>query len=558
MLRTLIVLPDGRELFSGGPGAAVANARLVRSCNSGSQLTLGSVCPAEFSCTLTEAAGVQLEQGQELTVYHVDDTGSRKKMGVFITQSTLRKGLGTLQITARDRLILLEEDLTDWLGQWEMWPYRVEDFASMACSACGLRLITENLPNGSYPVEQFTAQGLTGTQLMQWVGQITGTFCRANADGQVELCWYTPVDRVVLGPTAPGPCWSFQNGHLRIDADTIRVDSDYFGDVYLESESATATFTPPGNLKLDLGLPDTLFYYRGSLSRAAEPIDPVERVVLRRSGADVGISWPNTTREDLNTYVLSGNYLLSAIQTQDTRAVAQRLYDRLSQVQYTPCSMELPASWAVEPGQILTLTDAAGQTFTLYVMTTDCDGSRMRVQSVGSARRITPAAASGTRYEGLSGKVLELRTDVEGLHLQTTDTAGALTELTVNVEGLHSRVSRQTETEQGQQQRLNDLQQKADSLDLSVKNILLSGDAREVTATDYRFTDRGVAISRQGQQVETLLDHSGMYISRDGETLLQANEQGVAAEDITVRNYLVVGLHSRFEDYGDGTACFYI
>ncbi len=558
MLRTLIVLPDGRELFSGGPGTAVANARLVRSCNSGSQLTLGSVCPGELSCTLTEAAGVQIDEGDELIVYHVDDTGNRKKMGVFITESTLRKGLATLELTARDRLVLLEKDLTDWLSLREMWPYDLMTFAAMACRECGLQLVTRELPNGSYPVEQFSAQGLTGTQLMQWVGQITGTFCRANADGQVELCWYTPTDRVLLGPTTPGPCWSWEDGHLTIAADTIRVRADYWGDVYLESEYATATYKEPGNLILDPGLPASLFYYRGSLSRSTGPIDPVERVVLRRTSADVGISCPNTVRTDLNTYVLSGNFLLSATQTQDTRVVAESLHDRLSQVQYTPCRVELPASWSVEPGQILTLMDVAGQEITLYVMRTDCTGSRMWVESVGSARRDTPAAVSGTRYEGLSGKVLELRTDVDGLQLQTTDTAGRLTELSVDLEGLHTRVSRQEEEEQGLRNRLSQVEQTADTVDISVKNILQNGVDRVVTATGYSFTDQGLAIRKQGQQVETLLDHSGMYVSRNGETLLQANHEGVEAADVTVRNYLVVGLHSRFEDYSDGTACFYI
>lgn len=558
MLRTLIVLPDGAELFSGGPGAAVANARLVRSCNSGSQLTLGSVCPAEFSCTLTEAAGVRVAQGDELIVYHVDDMGNRKKMGVFITQSTLRKGIATLEITAADKLILLEKDLTDWLEEREMWPYDLATFTAMACGECGLRLAKQDLLNGSYPVEQFLAQGLTGKQLMQWVGQITGTFCRTNPDGQVEFAWYAPGERVIIGPTAPGPCWSWEEGHLKINADTIRVEDDYFGDVYLATEFAKFTYREPGNLTVEPGLPASLFYYRGSLSRSAEPVDPVQRVILRRSSADVGISWPNTTRDDLNTYVMSGNYLLSATQSQDTRTVAQRLYDRLSQVRYTPCSLEIPASWAVEPGQILPLTDTAGQEITLYVMRTECNGSRVKVQSVGTPRREMLAAVSGTRYEGLSGKVLELRTDVEGLSLQTTDTAGRLTELEVSVEGLRTRASRQETVDGGVQDRLATLEQTADSLDISVKNIRKTGEERVATAAGYSFTDRGLTVSAQGQQTQTLVDHSGMYVSRDGENVLQINELGVETEDIRVRNYLVIGLHSRFEDYGDGTACFYI
>ena len=63
--------------------------------------------------------------------------------------------------------------------------------------------------------------------------------------------------------------------------------------------------------------------------------------------------------------------------------------------------------------------------------------------------------------------------------------------------------------------------------------------------------------------MENRLDNSGMYVERSGETILQANAAGVVATDVTVRNYLIVGNHSRFEDYSDGdddarTGCFWI
>ena len=59
-----------------------------------------------------------------------------------------------------------------------------------------------------------------------------------------------------------------------------------------------------------------------------------------------------------------------------------------------------------------------------------------------------------------------------------------------------------------------------------------------------------------------------MYVVRSkgssAETvMLQANADGVIATDVTVRNYLIIGTHARFEDYSNGsdnarTACFFI
>ena len=79
------------------------------------------------------------------------------------------------------------------------------------------------------------------------------------------------------------------------------------------------------------------------------------------------------------------------------------------------------------------------------------------------------------------------------------------------------------------------------------------------TATGYTFDDKGLQISRTDSDMENLLDHTGMYVRRNGEVVLQANNQGVRGRDVTVENYLIVGENARFEDYGGNrTACFYI
>ena len=63
--------------------------------------------------------------------------------------------------------------------------------------------------------------------------------------------------------------------------------------------------------------------------------------------------------------------------------------------------------------------------------------------------------------------------------------------------------------------------------------------------------------------MENTLDNTGMYVKRSDDVMLQANADGVIATDVSVRNYLIVGNHARFEDYSDGTdnartACFWI
>ena len=78
------------------------------------------------------------------------------------------------------------------------------------------------------------------------------------------------------------------------------------------------------------------------------------------------------------------------------------------------------------------------------------------------------------------------------------------------------------------------------------------------TSTGYTFNADGLTIYKDGNEIKTLLDNTGMYVRRGGEVILQANDRGVQAVDVTVGNYLVVGGHARFEDYDGGTACFYL
>lgn len=83
------------------------------------------------------------------------------------------------------------------------------------------------------------------------------------------------------------------------------------------------------------------------------------------------------------------------------------------------------------------------------------------------------------------------------------------------------------------------------------------------TSTGYTFNAQGLKIYREGEEIKSLLNNTGMYVTRADEEVLTANNIGVSAINLSARQYLIVGETSRFEDYSDGTgakrtACFYI
>lgn len=136
--------------------------------------------------------------------------------------------------------------------------------------------------------------------------------------------------------------------------------------------------------------------------------------------------------------------------------------------------------------------------------------------------------------------------------------------LSVKVDGIGAQVTRQDETLEGLKTAVTDIQATADGLGITIQKIVEDG-ANKVVTSEARYTldDEGLKIAKAGEEMANRLDNTGMYVTRSGEVILQANNEGVVATDVKVRNYLIVGSYTRFENYrtatGEGrTACFYI
>lgn len=112
---------------------------------------------------------------------------------------------------------------------------------------------------------------------------------------------------------------------------------------------------------------------------------------------------------------------------------------------------------------------------------------------------------------------------------------------------------------------LTQIRQEAEGLSIRVQTLEDNdGEVTEVTTTTgYTFNADGLTIYKSGEEIRNLLDNTGMYVSRSDDDILKANADGVDAINLTARQYLSIGAHSRFEDYGTAsdssrTACFFI
>ena len=103
-----------------------------------------------------------------------------------------------------------------------------------------------------------------------------------------------------------------------------------------------------------------------------------------------------------------------------------------------------------------------------------------------------------------------------------------------------------------------------EDLTIEIQKALESQDGVDsvITKTGFRFDEEGLTVSKTGSEMSTIITEDGMTVYKDNTAMLIANNQGVVAHNLTADTYLVIGLHSRFEDYvkdyEDRTGCFWI
>ncbi|MBO5831559.1 MAG: hypothetical protein J6R01_08140 [Alistipes sp.] len=99
----------------------------------------------------------------------------------------------------------------------------------------------------------------------------------------------------------------------------------------------------------------------------------------------------------------------------------------------------------------------------------------------------------------------------------------------------------------------------SNAADINVVQKQLSDGAVKVITTSGAFDENGLTIGSSEAPTKTNIDEDGVEVTNGDEVVLVADSAGVNALNLTARQYLTIGLNSRFEDYkGSRTACFYI
>ena len=191
------------------------------------------------------------------------------------------------------------------------------------------------------------------------------------------------------------------------------------------------------------GASNSTAYYADSLSYEDYMVKAIEKVQIRQSDSDVGVIYPDSTTAT-NTYAVQGNLLLTTGTEANLKSVAQNLYNVLKNVTYTPCKVSVPSGSGLTCGQIVHVKDARGREFDTYLMSATISSGNASFESVGSASRESSSAVNSQSYKNLTGKMLEIKTSVDGLEVKASDLTGKYTDLKATVDGLSSEVKKDT------------------------------------------------------------------------------------------------------------------
>lgn len=397
MLQPILTLPSGTELKGGSPGSAVKSLTLHAAVNAGQEFTIGSAFSDYIEAEIWADPGgsLQITAGDALTYYRQDDAGNRTKVGVFYAEKPTRTKRNSYKVTAYDTMSKLDADFSGWLrANQAQFPKTIWQLVQLACQRAGVTLASSSLPiNGSYSVQAFYADDLTCRQIISWAAEAAGCYAHMNADGKLQFLTYT-------------------------------------------DKRSTVKITPDG-------ASNSIAYYADSLSYEDYTVKAIEKVQIRQSDSDVGVIYPDSTTAT-NTYAVQGNLLLTTGTEANLKSVVQNLYNVLKSVTYTPCKVSVPSSSGLACGQIVHVKDARGREFDTYLMSATISSGKASFESVGSASRESSSAVNSQSYKNLTGKMLEIKTSVDGLEVKASDLTGKYTDLKATVDGLSSEVKKDT------------------------------------------------------------------------------------------------------------------
>lgn len=257
----------------------------------------------------------------------------------------------------------------------------------------------------------------------------------------------------------------------------------------------------------------------------------------------------------------------------DIAARVTNALDEVNGLTITPINCTWRGNFVTQLGDKIALEDKTGANVISYILNDsfEYNGGFKQVTTWSYEEQKQETAAPVT----LGDKINQTFAKIDKASSQITLFASTVEEqneniaqLQVSSDGIRASVEEIAENTQvsldGVNQELGTLSKKveasmsAEQVEIIVSRTLANGVESVTTSTGFTFDDEGLHIKKSTSEMESLLDDTGLTVSRGSTKVLTATSEGVDARNLTAQEYLEIE-DVRFERYnGSRMGCFWI
>ena len=307
-----------------------------------------------------------------------------------VTYSSVKSNSSIVTVTAYDSIKVFDKNIADWYVA-QAWPVKLKNLRQSLCEYIGIEAAEVELINDDIMVPKtVNPSKLNGMEMLFYIGQLNGVFAHAADTYSIE--WLS------LGTSA-------------------------------------------------VQIPKRVTYGPTAFEAKSYDTAPIGGLVIRQEDGDVGVSIGTT-----NKYVVQGNILVYGYSTEQLTTVANRLYDKIKDVRYVPCSLKVKYLPDVRMGSMCSYD---GNIF--YVLQRISTGNLFDTLTAGGNEYLETDTGIESQLEQIRGKANVLSRTIEETRNTITDieqglkneiTATAL-EFDVKLQNLQSEIDGQIEVING-------------------------------------------------------------------------------------------------------------
>lgn len=246
----------------------------------------------------------------------------------------------------------------------------------------------------------------------------------------------------------------------------------------------------------------------------------------------------------------------------------------LESINLVPYNLEWRGDYTLELGSYIGITAKDNTIINTHLINDKViyDGGFKQVSSLeyeeSSGDISSNPTTIGDAIKQTYAKVDKVNKQIDLVASETAANTTAIGALQVNTDSISASVERiqesTTESLESLSNSVKELSSKvevsitAEDVKLEVNKQIIENGTNKVTTTVGTFDDRGLTVEKEGNEISTTISENGMTVNHNSQAVLTANNEGVKAADLHATTFLIIGKNSRFEDYGNRTACFWI